>query len=289
LELLRALGVLAEPPSVEHRRIAQVLELPGTPEPSDYSNIFDLELRPYASIYLGSDGLIGGEAFDRIAGFWRALKWDPPSDADHLGSLLGLYATLTEAETRESDGARTALLRHSRSVLLWEHLLPWIFPYLHRVVEVSGGVYRAWACLLDDALHAELIELGDFNTRPPHLSLAPNLPDPRTEGADAFIIGLLAPVRSGMILLPRDLARAADHSGVGVRVGRRRRTLKSLLSEAPKATLEWLAQESKSRVPSYEKWLSGCGPIQAFWIDRVTTAADLLTALASEFGSEVLV
>ena len=288
MELLRALGVLAEPPSVEHRRIARVLELPGTPEPSDYSNIFDLELRPYASIYLCPDGLIGGEASDRIAGFWRALKWDPPSDPDHLGSLLGLYTVLTEAEMRESDGARTVLFRHSRSVLLWEHLLPWIFPYLQRVAEVSDGVYRAWACLLDDALRAELDELGDFDTMPPHLALAPKLPDPRTEGADAFIIGLLAPVRSGMILLPRDLARAAEHAGVGVRVGRRRGTLRGLLSEAPKATLEWLAQESQSRVPLYEKWLSGCGPIQAFWIDRANTATDLLNALASEFGSEIL-
>ena len=288
MELLRALGALAEPPSVEHRRIAHVLELPGTLEPSDYSNVFDLELRPYASLYLGSDGLIGGEALDRIAGFWRALKWPPPTDADHLGSLLGLYASLMEAETRESDGARTALLRHSRAVLLWEHLLPWLFPYLERVSEVTGGIYRAWARLLDEVLRAELDEVGVLDAMPRHLALASQLPDPRTDGADAFVTGLLSPARSGMILLHKDLARAAEHSGVGVQAGGRRATLRGLFSEAPKTALEWLAQETRSRVPRYEEGLSGCGPIQEHWIRRAEAAADLLEALASPVGSEVL-
>ena len=288
MELLRALGALAEPVSVEHRRIARALELPGTLESSAYTNVFDLELRPYASVYLGPDGLMGGEALDRIAGFWRALKWAPPPDADHLGSLLGLYATLMETEGQETDGARTALLRHSRAVLLWEHLLPWIFPYLHRVEEVTDGVYEAWARLLDEVLRAELDEVGVLDTMPRHLALASQLPDPRTEGADAFVVGLLSPARSGMILLHRDLARAADHSGVGVRAGGRRVTLRGLLSEAPKATLEWLAEETRSRLPRYEEWLSGCGPIQEHWVSRANAAAGLLDALALRAGSEVM-
>jgi hypothetical protein len=288
LELLRALGALAEPPSTEHGRIARVLELPGTLEASAYSAVFDLELRPYASIYLGSDGLIGGEALDRIAGFWRALKWSPPPDADHLGSLLGLYATLKDTETRETDGARAALLRHSRAVLMGEHLLPWLFPYLGRVAEVADGVYRAWARLLDGVLRAELLELGAPDAVPRHLALASPLPDPRREGADAFVVGLLSPARSGMILLHRDLARAAEHAGIGVRSGGRRMTLTALLSEAPKAAMEWLAEETRSRVPQHEELLSGCGPIQEHWIDRGGAAAALLDDLASRVGSGVL-
>jgi hypothetical protein len=114
------------------------------------------------------------------------------------------------------------------------------------------------------------------------------LPDPRREGADAFVVGLLSPARSGMILLHRDLARAAEHAGIGVRSGGRRMTLTALLSEAPKAAMEWLAEETRSRVPQHEELLSGCGPIQEHWIDRGGAAAALLDDLASRVGSGVL-
>ena len=36
--------------------------------------------------------MLGGEARDRIAGFWRALGLVPPPEPDHLAVMLGLYA-----------------------------------------------------------------------------------------------------------------------------------------------------------------------------------------------------
>ncbi|MGH9940996.1 MAG: hypothetical protein ACRD9R_01395, partial [Pyrinomonadaceae bacterium] len=75
MELFRALAVLAESPeSAEAARVAEVLELePSAPTAGEYGESFILQLPPYASIYLGAEGMIGGEARDRIAGFWRAL------------------------------------------------------------------------------------------------------------------------------------------------------------------------------------------------------------------------
>ncbi|HAC46500.1 MAG TPA: hypothetical protein DCF65_10605, partial [Chloroflexi bacterium] len=85
-----------------------------------------LQLWPYASIYVGAEGKLGGEARDRVAGFWRALHLTPPAEPDHLAALLGLYATLADMEAAEQDPARRQLRRSSRQALLWEHLLSWL-------------------------------------------------------------------------------------------------------------------------------------------------------------------
>ena len=58
--------------------------------------------------------MLGGEAADRVAGFWRALGREVPGEPDHLSALLGLYAGLADAEARESAGAGRILRRESR-------------------------------------------------------------------------------------------------------------------------------------------------------------------------------
>ena len=55
MELLRALGVLVEPSTNEHVRIAKVLGLPAPPEPSAYHDLFLLQTYPFASVYLGCE------------------------------------------------------------------------------------------------------------------------------------------------------------------------------------------------------------------------------------------
>jgi hypothetical protein len=37
-----------------------------------------LNCPPYAAVYLGAEGGFGGEAADRVAGFWRAIGVPPP-------------------------------------------------------------------------------------------------------------------------------------------------------------------------------------------------------------------
>src|SRR5207253_2718660 len=84
MELLRALAVVAEAPHKEQIRFGEMLELPGHPTSAEHTDLFDFQLSPYASVYLGTEAMIGGEARDRIAGFWRAIHLDPPSQPDHL-------------------------------------------------------------------------------------------------------------------------------------------------------------------------------------------------------------
>src|SRR6266508_147722 len=120
-ELFRALGAMCEPPEPAHQRIVEALGLPGRADPADHTELFVFQLVPYASVYLGPEGMLGGEAADRVAGFWRALRLAPPPEPDHLVGLLGLYATwgellaealLAEAADLEPPGTPPLHLRN---------------------------------------------------------------------------------------------------------------------------------------------------------------------------------
>src|SRR5919202_3998337 len=134
MELFRALAVLAEPPTSKAARVAEALELGELPTADEYTEAFVFQLYPYASVYLGSEGMIGGEARDRVAGFWRALGQTPPAEPDHLSVMLALYARLVELETGESDEGRREVWRNGRRAFLWEHLLSWLFAYLTKFI-----------------------------------------------------------------------------------------------------------------------------------------------------------
>jgi Nitrate reductase delta subunit len=279
MELFRALGALAEHPGPPQRRLGKIVRLPGAPDPADYAEVFDFQLTPYASVYVGADGMLGGEARDRVAGFWRALHLAPPAEPDHLAVLLALYAELADHAAAERDAARRLLWNQSRSALLGEHLASWIFPYLDTLERVGSPFYRAWGVLLRAALTRAIAADGLPDALPLHLREAPSLPDPRRAGASAFLRGLLAPVRSGMILVRADLERAGRESGLGVRMGDRHRVLEALLAQDPERTLAWLAAEARSWADRHRLREARIGRIARFWTARAEAAAGLLSEL----------
>ena len=279
IEVVRALGVLAEPPNSATERVAAAIGLEA-PTADEYTDVFAFQLYPYASVYLGAEGMIGGEARDRIAGFWRALRLTPPTEPDHLTALLGLYASLGEEEAAEPVGtARRILVRQARKALLWEHLLSWLPRYLSHLEAVAGGSYSPWARLLRETLLSEAVDLGQPDQISRHLDQAPALPDPRIEGGDHFLAGLLAPVRSGFILVRADLARAARELGLGLRLAERSYTLRALLGQDRDSTLTWLSQEAR-RASVEGPDHSPISVITRFWNERAATAADLLESLS---------
>jgi nitrate reductase delta subunit len=285
MELLRALAALAEAPGPEQGRIGAALGLPEIPYPPAYTDLFALQLYPYASVYLGPEGMLGGEARERVAGFWRALRCIPPGEPDHLTVLLALYAALAEQEASESDRARRLLWGRSRKALLWEHLASWLFLYLDKLSEISPPFYRGWGDLLAEALVAEIGIVGPPDTLPLHLREAPPLLDPRHAGAEAFLRGLLAPVRSGIVLARADLARAARDTRLGGRVGERLFILRSLFGQDADGTLAWLEREARGWIPKHLARRSASGDVAHFWAGRAEATAALLTELQREPAS----
>ena len=286
MELVRTLGVLCEAPAPEHETIASALGIP-VPDREEWTRVFVLELPPYASIYLDAEGMIGGEARERVAGFWRALALAPPAEPDHLASLLGLYTALAEAERDEPDPARRALWREARTALLWEHLASWLPLYLDALEALAGNGYAAWAGLLQDALAGEATRLSPPAGLPAQLRAAPALIVGGETGIDELVGALLVPVRTGLVLAPADLGRAAHELWLGSRLGERRTVLRSLLAQEPARTLGWLAAEAQRRaVHPAPFWFDG--EISRFWTERAKAAAALLSELGEAAARQEL-
>jgi TorA maturation chaperone TorD len=291
VDLLRALAVIAEPPGSQHERLGRALRLGGPLAADLYSDLFLFQVYPYASIHVGAEGMLGGDARERIAGFWRAVGRVPPGEPDHLASLLGLYAGLAEEERAPRPSAERLLVREARGALLYEHLAPWVFAFLERVRQLGRGAYARWAVLLTTALRDE-VQRRDVGAKggtpaalPRHLTLAPPLPDPRVEGGAAFLEGVLAPVRSGMIVTRADLARLAGRLDLGLRAGERRYALEHLLAQDGANVLAGLAAKARARAAEHRAMRPWLGSIADFHACRAATTADLLDDLAAEHAS----
>jgi hypothetical protein len=271
-ELLRSLAACLEVPTPALGPVVAALGLPRSPTPAEHTDTFVFQLHPYASVHLGPEGQLGGVARDRVAGFLRALDVVPPPEPDHLVVLLGAYAELIDLD--DGEGSRT---RHARTVLLHEHLWPWVPRLLWRVTELGAAPYRRWAALLDRALTDEVACLGAPAILPAHLRAAPGLPDPRDGDVPAFVAGLLAPVRSGLVVARADLVRIARELELGARVGERAYMLRALLTQDVAATLRAVAAEARRQ----RDHVADDDLVATFWRDRLTRTAHLLAELAS--------
>ncbi len=214
--------------------------------------------------------MLGGEAADRVAGFWRALGHLPPAEPDHLAALLGLLATLTEAEAAEEDPARAALRGRAREVLLHEHLLSWVPLFARAVAGTGTEFYGGWAALLLEVLDGQAAALPEPDALPAALRDAPGLPD-HVEGPRRLAAALLTPVRTGIVLTRSDLARGARAEGLGLRIGERAFILASMLEQDPETTLGWVADHAAAWAAEHRRDLGSRGPVAAFWADRATT------------------
>lgn len=281
--------MLVEPPGrAGTARVAEALGLGAVPEPSAYTDVFVFQLYPYASVYVGAEGMLGGEARDRVAGFLAALGHEVPAEPDHLALLLGAYAGLCEAERDEPEGPRRARVRGARRAMLWEHLLSWLPVYLEKVGRVAPPFYRRWAETLRAALDAEASEVGTQEALPLHLREAGALADPRVSAPEEFLKTLLAPARSGLVIVRDDLARAARDLGTGVRAGERLFALRSLMGQDAAATLGWLAREAEDWHALHLARRAAHGPVAEWWAARAASTAKLLRELAADLPADAV-
>jgi Nitrate reductase delta subunit len=275
-ELLRALGAVPDSPPAA-RGVGPALGLDPVSD-ADHTDAFVLNCPPYAAIYLGPHGAIGGEGTDRVAGFWRAIGIVPPAEPDHLAALLGLYARLGEAVAGARHPATAAALAQSQAVLFWEHLWPWLPAYLDAVTDLAVPALASWADLAGRALAAESGALPPCPLRPLALRAAPPGAQPGTGPGDLVEL-LTVPVRSGLILTRRRLAEGAARAGVGFRIGERRFALRAMLDQDPGATLSWLAGEA-DRWQRRHHDRARRDEIAGWWAARAARTGQVLRAYA---------
>lgn len=236
-EVLAALAYLCDTP----RPAVSVTEALGMApvEAFEHTEIFLLQLAPYASIYLSPDAMMGGEIAGRIAGLWSTLGFEIPSEPDHLSSLLSLLAQLE----REAAGSRVSdrhlhALQRAQGVVFWEYLAPWVPMYgckLHKLAEGTG--YQRWGELLIasiDELAHRYRDLGSI----PTWQFSNNASDVGDGVQDLRM--LVIPAVSGMILTRRDLLRCGRETGLGSRVGERWFMLRTMLETNRQLVLSWV-------------------------------------------------
>jgi Nitrate reductase delta subunit len=267
-ELLRALGAVAGDPA-DARTVLTALGLPPCPA-AEHTEVFVLNCPPYAAVYLGAEGGLGGEAADRVAGFWRAIGTGPPAEPDHLSALLGLYASLGDAQRSARSAGLAEALGRARDALFWEHLWPWLPGYLAAVSALRTPALTAWAALTSQVVTAErAAHPGGW------LPLAlRSAPDPLVVAGD-LAGALTTPVRAGFILTRQRLAAGAAAAGTGCRIGERRFTLRAMLDQAPAETLHWLGGEAASWSGRH----AAAGPadvVQRWWARRARHTARVL-------------
>jgi len=275
-ELLRALGAVADNPA-DASRASRALALPG-PDRAGHTEVFVLNCPPYASVYLGAEGGLGGEASDRVAGFWRAIGLTPPADPDHLAALLGLYASLGEAAQDSRRPATAGALTRARYALLTEHLWPWLPGYLDAVADLGIPALADWARLTGQALLAEYQPHQDSQLPLAQRAAPPALSAGCTPGDLAG--ALTAPVRSGFILTRRRLAAGAADAGAGHRIGERRFTLRAMIEQAPAAMLSWLGAEAARWSRRHAAWAPS-DPAQQWWAQRAAHTGHVLRLAAA--------
>lgn len=276
MELFRALGSLAEPPTEAARPVAAALGLGPPPSPAEHHELFDRQLPPYASVYLGPEGMLGGEARDRVAGFWRALALQPPDEPDHLTTVLAFYARIRELEDTAVDRNAASSWRRAREAFFWEHVVSWLPMYLDHAVTLGSPFYAGWAGLVAEALRDEASSLPEPAILPLHLREAPGPADPRSEGLDSFVRSMLSPVRCGMILTRSDFGRAAHGLGLGRKVVERPVLMRGLLGHDRAATLSWLAAEARGWRERHECWAEITPSLAGYWSARAASSCALL-------------
>jgi Nitrate reductase delta subunit len=277
-ELFRALGAVADGPAAA-RTACAALGWAG-PGNAEHTETFVLNCPPYASVYLGAEGGLGGDAADRAAGFWRAIGLTPPAEPDHLSALLGLYASLGQAAAEARRDATADALTRARQALFWEHLWSWLPPYLDAVADLGETSLGPWARLARQALRAER-DAHPGGWLPLALRAAPG-PGPGGDGLHAMLDMLTAPVRSGFVLTRRSLASGADAAGAGHRIGERRFALRAMLEQAPAATMSWLAAEAARWSRRHATPARPGDAVLAWWATRARHTARLLVSAAQD-------
>ena len=269
--LLSFLGeLLSAPPDAATADLAaELLGLPGDAPwnlGERYTRMFELNVYPYASVFLDPSGMLGGDRRALIGGALAALGFQPgapgSADDDHLATLLQALAALTDREVTAADAAGRERARHAQGVLLAEHILPWMPSFTHAVERVGDPFYEAVCRALREALADACDDLaleaaspfamaappstGDDNDTSRGGAEAPetshgNAPGAQTARASRkrpapdgrrHLEMLLSPARSGLYLSRHDVQRIGRAIGMPVRRGERAFMLQALLEAA---------------------------------------------------------
>lgn len=291
---LYAGGLTAESLGAWRQVPAVAARLPDRLDPdaagAGWVRVCHTELHPYASVFLGAEGLLGGEAATearerrRRAGLADPVEHEP----DHLAEELRVLAWLAGAEAdARRDGVDPArLLPLQREGL--DALLRWLPPLVAGVEGLGLGgadaLYATSAGLALDLVVAWRASLGNFTPW-----ALPAAPDPWTDpetGLAALSRFLTVPAWSGGWWSGGALHRIGRTLDLPAGFGRRAEVLEGLLrSAAHYGEVPALTTALQAEV---DRWVARYAPLPDAvggpWRERATRTRAALDRLRTGLG-----
>lgn len=204
-----------------------------------HQHLFGFNLFPYASIFLASDGLLGGDISAQANQHYRQAGFQVDTAAtspDHIGHALQFLAFLcgAEADAWRDDLAHVAArMRQLQGQFLQTHLLHWIFALETAVSAQQTLFYSQLASLTVQLVseHATALE-QQLRTIPLSSMALPTPPDLLAQektGLRRIARYLTIPPYSGLFLSRDHIGRLARQLDLPRGFGSREQMLENLL------------------------------------------------------------
>lgn len=255
--------------------------------------LFHFNLFPYESIFLGSNGLVGGEITQKVtlhyarAGFAAGSNDASP---DHISVELAYFAFLTgvEADAAASEDGITAVhYQHLQKQFLPAHLLRWLPPLVQAISAQSFPFFHTLAKLTLDVVADHWLALGQEQTVEWRLPDLPDLLNDKKTGLKQIAHFLATPGYSGIYLNRDDVGRLARQQQIPHGFGGRTQMLSNWLKTAVTydqfpATLDILRQLISRWDAGYQALAADQPALAPFitpWRQRCRHARHLLTKM----------
>lgn len=203
-----------------------------------HQNLFGFNIHAHESFFLGEDGLLGGDITAAVQHTYEQIGYTAIDAADHIGRELAALAFLCAAESEAWTDNLPHIARQMRAkqlLLLQNHLLRWLWPFVQAVQEHQEIFYSALAVLLRDLVTAHTHQLISSQPLPPAIFTLPAAPaileDSKT-GLNTIANYLVTPVYSGLYLSRDTIGRIARRFDLPRGFGGRQQMLANLLRSA---------------------------------------------------------
>lgn len=265
---------------------------------SDHYRLFGLNLFPFQSVFLDSNGLVGGTEADGVAAAYAECGFvplTPDTSVDHVGQELACLAFLCAAEADALEDQQPAILQRIQRLqkrFLDHHLLRWLPPLACALQRQQAPFYATLAELLLGLVDSQLTMLAESHalaaeTAPFHL---PDPPDLLAKGETSLrdiAIYLLRPAWCGMLLTRQELTWIGRALHIPAGFAERETHLVNLLRTAGQyeqfsALLHQLREcivQDKNYYTSSAFISRSLNTILAVWLQRLDNAEKLLKQL----------
>jgi TorA maturation chaperone TorD len=260
-----------------------------------HQDLFGFQLSLFESLFLTSQGLLGGATSEAVLTHYQRLGYTPTTQsgaADHLGEELLLLAHLTAAEAEALTDGKPGVahqLQAAQRLFLEEHLLRWLapsvvaiqrhkYPFFAEVAAITYSlVAEHYGALPAVAQTARAWDL----TPPPAL-----LDDPKTSLRDIAAF-LTTPVYSGIFLsrglinhlgrqhrLPHGFSSRAQMAANLLRSAAQYDAVPTLLGALRAEATTWQASYAAMQTAAPQ-----LTPFEAPWLQRTAATINFLSVM----------